>query len=387
MRRFGSSAMRADTPEPPDAVLTHHWLVRRRGGEKVLEAIAELVPDAPIYTLVHDPGWAGEAGSDVIDSRQIHHSPLQLIPGSIKSYPKLLPLMPLAARLTRLPPTDLVVCSDACLAKAMRAAPASRVVCYCHSPMRYVWDPDTNAQYLSVLPRVVRPLWRLLAPFLRWFDRRAASRVDEFIANSDTVAHRIQRCYGRRSTVVHPPIDLPAEPWLGEREDFYLCVGHHVTYKRLDVAIEACRRTSSRLVVIGDGPDVARLRPTAGPMVTFLGFQPDTVVHDHYRRAHALLFPGEEDFGIVPVEAIARGCPVIAFARGGALETVSPGVTGWHFDAQTAESLAGVMTATAAVELDPVRMFAEVQRFSHERFRAEMSEILRGSRHDQQSPR
>jgi glycosyltransferase involved in cell wall biosynthesis len=122
-------------------------------------------------------------------------------------------------------------------------------------------------------------------------------------------------------------------------------------------------------------------------MVTFLGFQPDTVVHDHYRRARALLFPGEEDFGIVPVEAIARGCPVIAFARGGALETVSPGVTGWHFDAQTAESLAGVMTATAAVELDPVRMFAEVQRFSHERFRAEMSEILRGSRHDQQVPR
>jgi glycosyltransferase involved in cell wall biosynthesis len=366
--------------------LTHHWLIRRRGGEKVFEALADLVPGAPIYTLVHAPDWAAPARSDAVDSREIHHSPLQLIPGSIKHYPKLLPLMPLAARLTRLPTADLVLCSDASLAKAMIPAPSSRVVCYCHSPMRYVWERDTTEQYLSVLPRIVRPLWRLLAAYLRRVDRRAAARVDEFVANSTAVAERIQRCYGRPSAVIYPPIDLPAEPCVGDREDFYLCLGHHVTYKRLDVAVEACRRTGTPLVVIGDGPDVARLERDAGPTVRFLGYQPDSVVHDHYRRARALLFPGEEDFGIVPVEAIARGCPVIAYARGGALETVTPGVTGWLFDAQTPESLARVMLATADIALDPVRMFEEVQRFSRDRFDREMRQVLFGAQGGDERP-
>jgi glycosyltransferase involved in cell wall biosynthesis len=242
--------------------------------------------------------------------------------------------------------------------------------------MRYVWDRGTNAQYLSALPRVVRPLWRLLAPFLRWFDRKAAARVDEFIANSATVAERIERCYGRASTVIYPPIDLPAEPWLGEREDFYLCVGHHVTYKRLDVAVEACRRTASRLVVIGDGPDVARLQPTAGPTVTFLGYQPDAVVHDHYRRARALLFPGEEDFGIVPVEAQAAGVPVVAFGVGGATETVVDGRTGVLFAEQSPAALSGAIERFEALRLREEDIRENARRFGRERFRAELAGVI-----------
>ncbi len=358
------------------AVLTHHWLVRRRGGERVLEALAELLPDAPLYTLVADVAAlrAEGSGRPALLERRIVASWLDRLPGARRHYPKLLPLMPLAARMTRLPEAELVVCSDAAIVKAMPAPPTARVVCYCHSPMRYVWDLcDT---YARELPAPLRPAWRWLTAWLRRLDRAAADRVDRFVANSRHVAERINRHYGRRADVVYPPVELPAEPHVGPRSDAYLCVGHHVGYKRLDLAVEACVRLGRRLIVVGDGPTAARLRARRPPGVEFVGRAGDAELAAYYRSARALLFPGVEDFGIVPVEAQGHGCPVIACGIGGATETVIDGITGVLFVPQTADALIDAIRRFEAQAFDPLAMHAHAQRFGRRQFLEQMRAIL-----------
>jgi len=372
--------MRTESPaEPPlieplhcTAVLTHHWLVRVRGGEKVLQALCELLPGSPIYTLVHDPIGIGDGWPEVRTSL------LQWLPGAKKHYPKMLALLALAARAVRLPPVDLVVCSDAAIAKAMRPDGRSKVVCYCHSPMRYAWDEDMRREYGRTLPLALRAPFLISTALARRIDARGARRVDQFVANSRHVAERIRRYYGREAMVVHPPVDLPAAPITGAREDFYLCVGHHVPYKRLDLALAACERLDRCLVVIGDGPDVERLRSRAGPVVEWVGWQSASVINDYYRRAAGLLFPGEEDFGIVPVEAMAHGCPVIAYGVGGATETVVDGQTGVLFQPQTADALVAAMQRATSMSFDAVVMHRHTQRFSRARFVREMRVVLAG---------
>ena len=355
------------------AVLTHHWLVRVRGGEKVLEACAELLPNSPIYTLVHDP--AGIAGS-LLARRTVHTSLLQHFPGAKRHYPKLLPLMPWAARRMKLPPVDLVLCSDAAIAKAMTPDPRSKVVCYCHSPMRYAFDAEISQEYCLTLPFVLRPLWGLTTAYVRTADLRAAQRIDLFIANSRHVAERIKRYYGRDSVVVNPPVDIPPAPAVGPREDFYLCVGYHTAYKRLDLAVEACGRLHRRLVVIGEGPDVERLRCRSNAHVEWLGWREAETINAYYRRAAGLLFPGEEDFGIVPVEAIAHGCPVIAYGVGGATESVVDGQTGVWFERQSVECVVDAMQRGARTSFDPVAMHRHAERFGKPRFLREMRAAL-----------
>ena len=381
-----AAARRDETPELPpigrSAVLTHHWLVRRRGGERVLEGLARLVPGAPLYTLIHDADSYGPFPHDKADGpRAVHASLLQHLPGARRRHQPLLPLMPIAARLMRLPPVDVVICSDAAIAKAMRADDRSRVVCYCHSPMRYVWEPEMSARYAEEAPRALRPLWPALCGYLRRCDAAAARRVDVFVANSRHVAERIRRCYGRESVVVHPWVDAPPAPHVGRREDYYLCVGHHVGYKRLDLGVAACERLGRRLVVIGDGPQARRLgrgRPP-GSRVEFLGRQPDRVVAEHYRAARALLFPGEEDFGIVPLEAMAHGCPVVAYGVGGAVETVLDGRTGRLFSEPTVEGLAAAVLDVEHTEFDPGALHAHAREFSRERFMRAMQALLTAS--------
>ena len=369
--------------EPLDysAVLTHHWLVRMRGGEKVLQAFRALLPEAPIYTLVHDPAAFDEAffgGGHQPPRVTIRTSFLQHIPGALRHYPKLLPLMPLAARSVRLPPVDLVLCSDAAMVKAMSPHARSRVICYCHSPMRYVYEEEISREYAATLPAVMRPMWPGLCRYLRAADQRAARRVDAFIANSATVAERIRQHYGRESVVVHPPVDVPDSPPEGgaPREDFYLCVGHHVAYKRLELAVQACTRLGRRLIVIGEGPDVARLRPQRIEGVTFLGWQPDAVVADHYRRARGLLFPGEEDFGMVPVEAMGHGCPVIAFGRGGATETVVEGVSGVLYQDATLFGLIEALRRFETLCFDATAICEIGRRFGRAGFFRRMREVI-----------
>ncbi|MFH1747091.1 MAG: glycosyltransferase [Planctomycetota bacterium] len=363
------------------AVLTHHWLVRPRGGEKVLEALCELLPDCPLYTLVHDPAGFNELDNEALrwwgqNSARIVTSFLQKIPGGRRHYPKLLPLMPMAARRMKLPPADLVVCSDAAIAKAMTPHAHSKVVCYCHSPVRYAWEPEIAREYRATLPLPLRPLWGITTARIRRADYRAAQRVDQFVANSRHVAERIRRHYGRESVVVHPPVEIPTEPTSEPRGDYYLCVGYHVPYKRLDLAIAACAKLGRRLVVIGEGPDVARLRSVAGPLVEWCGWQQAEAISAHYRRARALLFPGEEDFGIVPVEAMAHGCPVVAYAVGGATETVTDRRTGVLFKEQIPAALAAAMEQVESLTFDPAAMHADMQKFSRARFLGQMRDVL-----------
>ncbi len=366
MPQFDSSPIE---PLSCSAALSHHWLVRRRGGERVLEALAALLPAAEFFTLLHDPhGWSAPNG------RRVHTSWLQALPLVRGYYPALLPLMPAAARGVRIPPVDLLVCSDAAIAKAMTVDPTTRVVCYCHSPMRYVWDLE--AVYRGTLPPPLRPLWGLIAAGVRAADRAAAARVDQFIANSATVAERIRRAYDREAIVVHPPVDVPDEPRTRRPDDFFLCVGHHVRYKRLDLAVAACTAQRRRLVVIGDGPDARRQRHRTASTIQFLGWQPDGVIADHYLRARALLFPGEEDFGIVPVEAMAHGCPVIAYRAGGATETVIDGQTGVLFDEQSAAGLMSAMERAESLRFDAEALHRHARRFGRDRFLCEMRAVL-----------
>jgi glycosyltransferase involved in cell wall biosynthesis len=317
--------------------LVHDWLTGMRGGEKCLEVLCQAFPDATLHTLIHRRGSVSPA----IEALAIRTSPLQRVPGVFRHYRRLLPLMPLAARSWKPGAVDLVVSLSHCAAKAVRVPSGVPHVCYCFTPMRYAWQG--RDAYLDGWAD--RPLRRALAnqmlDRLRRWDRTTASRVTHFVAISETVRSRIAEYYGRESRVIPPPVDTSfytPQAAVLPREDFYLCVGALVPYKRVEHAVTACSLSGRKLVVIGEGPQRSHLQRVAGPLVQFLGWQPDTVIRDHYRRCRALLFPGEEDFGIVPVEALACGAPVIALGQGGAAETVDAAV-GRTYDAPNAEAL------------------------------------------------
>src|SRR5262245_23753095 len=302
----------------PRAVLVHDWLTGRRGGEKCLEALCRRWPRARLFTLLHKPGSVGPDIEDLGPQTSL----LNRLPGVERYYRWLLPLMPAAVGWWRLPPCDLVVSFSHCVAKSVRPPRGVPHVCYCFTPMRYAWhmkDAYFGDRVRGLKARLVDQLLDLLR---RW-DRATAARVSHFVAISETVRRRIAECYGRDSIVIYPPVETDFyTPDASPREDFYLAVSAFAPYKRLDLALDACRLMRRRLVVIGTGQDAARLKAQAGADVRFLGWQPDEVIRDHLRRCRALLFPGEEDFGIVPVEAMACGAPVLAYGAGGALETV-----------------------------------------------------------------
>lgn len=334
--------------------LVHYWLVGMRGGEKVLEALAELYPEADIFTLVLDR----DKLSDTLRSRNITTSFLQKI-GGRRHYQKMLPLMPFALEALDLTPYDLVISSEAGPAKGVITRPDAVHICYCHSPMRYIWD--LYPQYYAQSGPVAKAVLAATAPLLRQWDVTTAARVDHFIANSSFVAQRIRKFYRREATVIHPPVDLSRFAPVENVGDFYLCAGQITPYKKIDIAVEAFTRMGLPLVVIGEGV-TERLRRMAGPNVTFLGAVSDEVMADHFARCRALVFPGVEDFGIVPLEVMASGRPVIAYARGGALETVKPGVTGLLFEQQTVETLEAAVREFEAggtmLDPDTIRQFA-----------------------------
>ena len=321
--------------------LVHDWLTGMRGGEKCLEVLCRAFPAATLHTLIHKRG----ALSPAIEGMTIRTSPLQRIPGVFDHYRHLLPMMPWAAGTWDVGDVDLVVSLSHCVAKLVRVPRGVPHVCYCFTPMRYAWD-GRDAYLASWADRPVRRLVAgALLDRLRDRDRAGSAGVSHFVAISDTIEDRIARCYGRPSRVIRPPVDVDFyTPDRSDRprEDFYLVMSALVPYKRVDQAVEAATRSGRRLVVIGSGPEQARLEALAGPSVTFLGWQPDEVIRDHYRRCRALLFPGEEDFGIVPVEALACGAPVIALGRGGVPETVDDRVGRVYAEPTAAGLLAAI---------------------------------------------
>jgi len=357
--------------------LVHDWLTGMRGGEKCLEVLCRAFPDATLHTLIHRPG----ALSPAIEAMSIRTSPLQRVPGVHRHYRKLLPLMPLAARTLRPEGVDLVVSLSHCVAKAVRVPAGVPHVCYCFTPMRYAWQG--RDAYLDAW--VERPVRQRLARFvldrMRGWDRATVSRVSHFVAISETVRERIAAFYGRDSRVIAPPVDTEfytPEP-AAVRGDAYLCVSALVPYKRIDHAVTACSILGRPLVVIGDGPEADRLKRQAGPTTKFLGWQPDAVIRDHYRRCKALLFPGEEDFGIVPVEALACGAPVLALGRGGAAETVDRAV-GRTYTEPTPEGLLAAMERweVAGCPHDPAEARRKAEAFALPVFRDRLLGYLEG---------
>ncbi|HYT88964.1 MAG TPA: glycosyltransferase, partial [Gemmataceae bacterium] len=359
-----------DGQDDPRLVLVHDWLTGMRGGEKCLEVLCRAWPAAQLFTLLHRPGSVSPA----IERLEPRTSFLQRLPQVHRYYRYLLPLMPLAAR-WRLPPCDLVVSLSHCVAKAALPPPGVPHVCYCFTPMRYAWHMRTS--YFGGQGRGIKARLRdlLLAAMRRW-DRSTADRVTHFVAISRTVQRRIAECYGRDSTVIYPPVDTDFYcPAAVQRAAYYLVVSAFAPYKRLDLAVEACNRLKRPLVVIGNGQAEKQLRALAGPTIHFLGWQPDAVVRKHFRQCRAVLFPGEEDFGIVPLEAQACGTPVIALGRGGASETlVPPGgarePTSWWFEEQTVDALVEAMVGFEARPRDfaPGAARRQALRFNGERF-------------------
>jgi glycosyltransferase involved in cell wall biosynthesis len=366
----------------PRVVMVHDWLTGMRGGEKCLEVLCRRWPHARLLTLLHRRGSV----SPDIERLDVRTSFLQYLPGVHRYYRYLLPLMPLAAG-WRVPPCDLVVSFSHCVAKSARPPQGTPHVCYCFTPMRYAWHMRQAYFGRGLKARVLDTILRRL----RDWDRRTAERVSHFVAISQTVQRRIRECYGRDSAVIYPPVDTEFyRPAPLEREGFYLAVSAFAPYKRLDLAIEASRRLNRPLIVIGTGQEEQRLRKTAGPDVQFLGWQPDEVIRDAMRRCRALLFPGEEDFGIVPVEAMACGAPVIALGKGGATETVIPPggrrePTGLWFMEQSVDSLCDAMQMFEANrgEFGAAAARRQALRFNAERFREELfgfvDDVLRGA--------
>jgi glycosyltransferase involved in cell wall biosynthesis len=319
--------MKRHTSRKYQVALAHDWLTGMRGGEKVLELLCRRFPEAPLWTLIHNP----ETVSATITSRSIHTSLLQQLPFARKKYRHYLPFFPIFAETNKVSHADIVVSTSHAVAKSMvKRGPrhCKLHICYIHTPMRYAWEmfdeyfgPERVGWLKSQL--FFKPLLR----WVKWYDRATTERVDVFIANSSYVAERVRRCYGREAAVLAPPVDLSRFAGVRRQpEDWFLVVSALVPYKRVDHAIRACARLDRRLKIVGSGPETEKLRRLArelGAKVDFTGFADDEQLTGYYLRAKALLFPGVEDFGIVPVEAIGAGCPVIAFKKGGILDSMT----------------------------------------------------------------
>lgn len=344
--------------------IIHYWLVGMRGGEKVVEALCEMYPQADIFTHVYVP----EMVSDRIRQHRVIPTFVNALPRASTMYKTYLPLMPLALEQLDLRGYDLVISSEFGPAKGIIVPPEAVHVCYCHTPMRYIWNMYHD--YRQSAGWLARRMMPSLTHYLRMWDVSSAMRVDSFVANSTTVAGRIRRYYGADSIVIHPPVDIdafsPVSP--AEVSDYFLMVGELVSYKRPDLAVRAFNEMKLNLVVIGGGEMLDEIRQLAGPTVKVLGSQPFDVLKQHYARCRALIFPGEEDFGMVPVEAMASGRPVVAYGRGGAVETVARGLSGVFFAEQTVADISSAVRNLSTLEIDPGKIVAHAKQFGRDQF-------------------
>jgi glycosyltransferase involved in cell wall biosynthesis len=350
--------------------LVHEWITNVAGAERVLLSLKELFPQAPIYTAVFDPEKAKP-----FKAFDVRTSFLQKLPLMKSKRELLIPLTPFAFEQFDLSGYDVVISSTTVAAKGVITKPDTIHISYCHTPPRYLWEPDTDPR-----ARKGKFSWLREATIhkMRLWDRVAADRVDEFIANSKYVAKRIKKYYGRDAVVIYPGVDTEkftvGDP--AEVKDYYLFVSRLVDYKRCDIVVEAFNKLKLPLKVIGRGPEREKLVKMAGDNIEFLGFLSDEDMKKYYREAKAFIFAAEEDFGIVPVEAMACGRPVIAFGKGGATESVVEGVTGTFFPEQTAESLITAVKSFNPAKFDPLAIRKHAEKFSVARFKKEILEYV-----------
>ncbi len=351
--------------------VVHDYFTQMGGAEKVAEELMRMLPQATLHSTVAlaECMPPGLAGVPVVTSW------MQQLPKMRQYYRLFFLLYPLAVRSLDLSPYDLVISSSSGYVKGVRTSRDAMHVCYCHTPMRWVWSFDSYSarESMGLAKRLLLPA--LIRGLRRW-DEGASRQPDHFIANSRTVAKRILRAYGRYAEVIHPPIDLNRFRVSEEQEDYYLVLARLVSYKHIDLAIQACNLLGRRLMVIGDGPDRARLMAGAGPTISFLGRLSDAEVEHYASRCRALLFPGEEDFGMAPLELAAAGRPTIAYRAGGAIETIVDGVTGVFFDRQEPEDLAAAIRRFERMDWSPAVLRQHVAGFSVEVFQARMHAFL-----------
>lgn len=351
--------------------LIHDWLVTLAGAEKVLQAIYELYP-SPIYTLLQDP--ARLKGS-FLEEAEIHSSFLQKFPRAKKKYRSYLPFFPMAIESHDIRAADLLISSSHAVAKGVMTRPGQVHICYCHTPMRYAWD--LTHEYIEQCHGLKKMVLKMILHYLRMWDVTSSSRVDMYIANSKFVAKRIKKYYGREAKVIYPPVDVNLIPLQHVKENFYLTASRFVPYKRIDLIVEAfAKMPEKRLIVVGEGPDEDKIKTKALENVQFLGRVDTPRLHDLMGKAKGFVFAAHEDFGIIPVEAQAAGTPVIAFGKGGALETVKPGITGHFFSEQTANSLINAIEEFEAMSFDPETIRAHAMQFSKGRFSREFTQAV-----------
>ena len=359
----------------PRIAIVHEWFTSMRGGEKCVEALCEVYPDATLFALLHVKGSV----SPTIERMPLKTSFIQHLPGAAKHYRHYLPLFPTAVERFDLSSFDLVISSSHCAAKGVRVPPHALHICYCYTPMRYIWVQREEYFGKGRAGFLTRLGMHSVEGYLRRWDLRTAKNPRHFIAISENVRRRINTIYHRDADVIYPPVDTALFDLPPADKGYFLIVSALVPYKLVDLAVQTFMRTGDRLVIVGDGPDASRLRSMAGPNISFVGWQPDDRLRDFYAGCTAVVFPGEEDFGIVPVEAMAAGKPVIALARGGALETVieEPGrSTGVLFQEPTPESLAGALSRFRLTSFNPRHLREFAAGFDREIFKRRMKEFI-----------
>lgn len=354
--------------------LVHDYLVQYGGAERVLEAFTELFPYAPIYTLIHDD----EAMRGMFRDKRIYTSFLQRMPFSRKRHRFFPPLMPLAIEEFDFTKYDIVLSDSSSFAKGIITRPETLHVCYMHTPMRYAWDDCQKYTQDFGFPALVKKLVPFFMSPIRLWDKVSADRVDLFLANSQFVAKRIKKYYRKEAQVIHPPVNVDqfyiAKP--EERQDYFLMVGRLIAYKRHDIAIEAFNRLKLPLKIIGRGPEMKRLQKLAGPTIEFLGRVPEADLPRYYAECRGFVFPQEEDFGIVAIEAMASGRALIAYRGGDIVEHMEEGKMGVYFDEQTAEAIVTAVQGFEEKRYDPEYIRSQTRRFDKERFKATMKDYV-----------